>query len=164
MLVSVQEMTSAAVPPIETEGRPTFWLAPNPLPFNVTKPYTGEEGGVMLVMIGLNAVNNVVALLAIEVVTTTGSAPAGIVLGTTATIDVLLQLVIDAAGTPLKVTVLVPCVAPKSVPVIVTLVPTPPEFGERLMTLGIAPEVIETLSKVAVASVELSRLATARPM
>jgi len=163
-VVSVQEMTSAATPPTETEGRPTFWLAPNPLPFNVIEPSTGEEGGVMLVMIGLNAVNNIVALLASEVVTTTGPAPAGMVLGTTATIEVLLQLVIDDGAIPLKVTVLVPCVAPKSVPVIVTLVPTLPEFGERLITLGIEPEVIDTLSKVPVAKVEPLTLATARPI
>jgi hypothetical protein len=130
----------------------------------VIEPSTGEEGGVMLVMIGLNAVNNIVALLASEVVTTTGPAPAGMVLGTTATIEVLLQLVIDDGAIPLKVTVLVPCVAPKSVPVIVTLVPTLPEFGERLITLGIEPEVIDTLSKVPVAKVEPLTLATARPI
>jgi hypothetical protein len=63
----------------------------------------------MLVMIGLNAVNKVVALLGTELtVTTTGCAPAGTVLGTVATIDVALQLVIDAADTPPTVTVLVP--------------------------------------------------------
>jgi hypothetical protein len=48
---------------------------------------------------------------------------------------VALQLVAVAA-TPLKVTVLVPCVAPKFVPLMVTAVPTAPVFGVRLVILG----------------------------
>ena len=36
----------------------------------------------------------------------------------------------------LKVTVLLPCVEPKNKPVMVTLVPTAPEEGERLEMLG----------------------------
>ena len=46
-----------------------------------------------------------------------------------------LQLV-GVATIPLNVTVLVPCVAPKFVPVIVTEVPTVPEFGLRLVIFG----------------------------
>ena len=48
---------------------------------------------------------------------------------------VALQLV-GVATVPLNVTVLVPCVAPKFVPVIVTEVPTVPEFGLRLVIFG----------------------------
>jgi hypothetical protein len=48
---------------------------------------------------------------------------------------VALQLV-AAAVTPLKVTVLAPCVAPKFVPLMVTAVPTAPVFGVRLVILG----------------------------
>ena len=48
---------------------------------------------------------------------------------------VALQLV-GVATIPLNVTVLVPCVAPKFVPVIVTEVPTVPEFGLRLVIFG----------------------------
>jgi hypothetical protein len=48
---------------------------------------------------------------------------------------VLLQFVGDAV-TPLKVTVLLPCVPPKPVPVIVTAAPTTPAVGERLVMLG----------------------------
>src|SRR3954463_16238638 len=40
------------------------------------------------------------------------------------------------AAVPLNVTVLVPCVAPKLVPVIVTDVPTGPLVGERLVSGG----------------------------
>ena len=55
--------------------------------------------------------------------------------GTGATMLVALQLV-GVATVPLNVTVLVPCVAPKFVPVTVTEVPTAPELGLRLAILG----------------------------
>ena len=41
-----------------------------------------------------------------------------------------------AAFNPLNVTVLAPCAVAKFVPVIVTAVPTGPEFGDRLEILG----------------------------
>ena len=56
-------------------------------------------------------------------------------LGTGTTMLVALQLV-GVAAVPLKVTVLVPCDAPKLVPVIVTDVPTGPEVGFKLVMLG----------------------------
>src|SRR5437899_10119249 len=46
-----------------------------------------------------------------------------------------LQLV-GVAAVPLNFTVLVPCVAPKLAPVIVTDVPRTPDVGLRLVTLG----------------------------
>jgi hypothetical protein len=49
---------------------------------------------------------------------------------------VALQLVAVAA-VPLNFTVLVPWVAPKFVPVIVTDAPTAPDVGERLVILGV---------------------------
>src|SRR5437879_9844352 len=55
--------------------------------------------------------------------------------GTETMMLVLLQLV-GVAVVPLKRTVLVPCVAPKFAPVIVTAVPTGPEVGDRLVMLG----------------------------
>ena len=48
---------------------------------------------------------------------------------------VALQLV-DVAGVPLNVTVLVPCVAPKLAPAIVTVAPTGPCVRPRLVILG----------------------------
>jgi hypothetical protein len=48
---------------------------------------------------------------------------------------VMPQLV-GVATIPLNLTVLVPCVVPKFVPVIVTEVPTAPEFGLRLVMAG----------------------------
>src|ERR1039458_3414409 len=55
--------------------------------------------------------------------------------GTGATMPLALQLV-GVAAVPLKVTVLVPWLAPKFAPAIVTAPPTPPAAGVRLVTLG----------------------------
>ena len=55
--------------------------------------------------------------------------------------EVLLQLVIEVAVTPLKVTVLEPCEEPKLVPVIVTEEPTAPKVGLRLVIVGVASTV-----------------------
>jgi len=56
--------------------------------------------------------------------------------GTAATMDVALQLVIEVAAVPLNETVPVPCVFPNPVPAIVTLAPIAPELGDRLEMLG----------------------------
>jgi hypothetical protein len=62
-------------------------------------------------------VNNTVALLGSELtVTMTGPGPDTTLLGTVAVIWLPVQLVIEAAGEPLNVTVLLPWVVPKSVP------------------------------------------------
>src|SRR6187399_2867639 len=60
-------------------------------------------------------------------------APAG-----TGTTILVADQVVGVAGVPLKVTVLVPCVAPKFAPVIVTAVPTLPDVGDRLVMVGAA--------------------------
>src|SRR5262249_359011 len=44
---------------------------------------------------------------------------------------------VGVADTPLNVTVLVPCVAPKFVPVMVTDVPTAPEVGVSVLIIGV---------------------------
>lgn len=44
---------------------------------------------------------------------------------------------VGVAVVPLKVTALLPCVAPKFIPVIVTEVPTGPEVGDKLVMLGV---------------------------
>jgi hypothetical protein len=84
-------------------------------------------------------------------------------LGTVATISALFQLVIVVALVVLKATVLVPCVAPKFEPAIVTDAPAPPRFGEMPETNGVEPTVTETLSIVAVAELVLLPLVTAKP-
>jgi hypothetical protein len=48
-------------------------------------------------------------------------------------------MLVGVAAVPLNVTVLVPWVAPKVAPLIVTEVPTGPEVAERLLMLGATP-------------------------
>src|SRR6266704_1890798 len=67
--------------------------------------------------------------------TVTTTLPVVAPLGTGTTMLGSLQLV-GVATVPLKVTVLVPCVAPKLVPVIVTDVPNGPDVGFKLVMLG----------------------------
>ena len=69
--------------------------------------------------------------------TLTTTFPVVVPLGTGTTMLVALQLV-GVAAIPLNVTVLVPCDAPKFVPVIVTEVPAVPDKGFRLEMLGAA--------------------------
>jgi len=56
--------------------------------------------------------------------------------GTVVTTFVVLQLV-GVAASPLKVTVLLPCVVPKFVPVMVIETPGDPDVGDRLVMLGV---------------------------
>ena len=67
--------------------------------------------------------------------TVTTTLPVTAPVGTVTTMLVALQVVTPAAFVP-NVTVLVPCVDPKLLPVIVTDVPTAPEVGFRLAILG----------------------------
>jgi hypothetical protein len=69
----------------------------------------------------------------------------------------------EVAKAPLKLTVLVPCGEPKLEPVIVTDVPTDPRVGDRPVTKGVVPRMIDTLSSVTVASFVLSWLVTPKP-
>ena len=73
-------------------------------------------------------------------VTVTTTLPVVAPFGTGATIDVALQPV-GVAAVPLNVTVLVPCVDTKFVPVIVTDLPTAPEMGDKLLMFGVGSTV-----------------------
>jgi hypothetical protein len=68
--------------------------------------------------------------------TVTTTLPVVAPLGTGTEILLLLQLV-GGAGVLLNVTVLLPCVAPKFVPVMVTAIPAAPEVGKRLLMAGV---------------------------
>ena len=114
------------------------WLAPKFVPVIVTEVPNGPEEGLTLVMLGAWTTVKVTPLLASPpTVTTTGPvvAPAG----TGAMMLVALQFD-TVAIVPLKVTVLVPCEAPKLEPVIVMAVPTAPDVWLKLVMLGaVAP-------------------------
>lgn len=161
MLLSLQAVAVAATPLNKT------WLpleaVPKPEPLNMTLPPMGAAGGPKLVITGLIAVNVVAGTLAIELtVTLTGPAPEGTAAGTTATICELVQLVTVAAA-PLKVIELLPWVAPKFDPAIVTDVPTPPKLGDNPLIYGVVPTVIETLSNLPVVVLDEDPLPTASP-
>src|SRR6266478_4234489 len=95
---------------------------------------TGPDMGLRPVMLGGTLTVKFTPLLATPPTVTT-TLPVVAPVGTGTAMLVALQLV-GVAAVPLKVTVLVPCVAPKFAPAIVTDVPTGPDVGFRLVMLG----------------------------
>jgi hypothetical protein len=118
-------------------------VGPKPLPATVTELPTGAAVGDRLEIFGVGATaKGTPALATPETVTTTlpGVAP----VGTGTTIFALAQLV-GVPAVPLKLTVLVPCVVPKFVPVIVITALTAPDKGERFVIFGTGRTVKVTL-------------------
>jgi hypothetical protein len=97
-------------------------------------PATPDEG-LKLAMLGPGTVTVKVMPLLAAPPTVTTTFPVVAPAGTAATMLVAFQLV-GVAAMPLKVTVLVPCVAPKFAPLIVTGVPITPDVGFKLNMLG----------------------------
>jgi len=88
-----------------------------------------------LVMLGAGTTVKLIPLLDVpETLTTT--LPVVAPDGTVATMVVEFQLV-AAAVVPLNLTVLLPWLDPKFVPVMVTGAPTAPEVGDRLVMVGL---------------------------
>ena len=139
MLAALQLVGVAAVPLKVTVLDP--WEEPNEVPLIVTESPTAPDVGERLLIFGVTV--KVTALLAWPLtVTTTG--PVVALAGTGTAMLLALQLV-GVAVVPLKVTVLVPCVAPKVVPLIVTEVPTGPDVGERVFIFGVTVKVTPLL-------------------
>jgi hypothetical protein len=137
MLVALQLVGVVAVPLNVTVLVP--WDAPKFVPVIVTELPTGPEVGLKLVMLGAASTVKLIPLLATPDTATT-TLPVVAPAGTGATMLVALQLV-GVATVPLNVTVLVPWVAPKFVPVMVTNVPTAAEVGDKLVTANPASPV-----------------------
>ena len=132
MLFADQVVGVAAVPLNVTVLLP--WVAPKLLPLIVTAVATGPLDGERLVSVGVGETVNGSALLARPLTVTTTLpvvAPAG-----TGTTMLLADHDVGVAVVPLKETVLVPWVAPKLLPLIVTAVATGPLDGERLVSVG----------------------------
>src|SRR5207245_815065 len=132
MLVADQLVGVAVVPLNVTVLVPC--VAPKPLPAIVTAVATGLLVGDGLVIVGGTVTVKVTPLLASPPTVTTTlpvAAPAG-----TGTAMLVADQVVGVAATPLNVTVLVPLVAPKPVPAIVTAVATGPLVGVRLVMVG----------------------------
>src|SRR6266481_2190341 len=110
-------------------------VAPKFAPLIVTEVPTNPEVGLKLVMLGPGTVTVKFMPLLATPPTLTTTFPVVAPAGTSTTTLVALQLV-GVAVIPLNFTVLVPCVAPKFAPLIVTEVPTNPEVGLKLVMLG----------------------------
>jgi len=140
MLVAPQLVGVPVIPLKVTVLAP--WLDPKFVPVMVTAVPITPDVGLRLVMLGVAATVNVTPLLAtLDTVTTTF--PVAAPLGTGTTMVVALQLV-GVPAVPLNLTVLVPCVAPKFVPVTVTDVLANPDVGFRLVMLGVGATVNAT--------------------
>src|SRR5438093_11612638 len=133
MLVALQLVGVAAVPLNLTVLVPC--VAPKFVPAIVTDVPTTPDVGFRPVTLGPGTVTVKLTPLLATPPSVTTTFPVAAPLGTGTTILVALQLV-GVAAVPLNVTVLVPCVAPKFAPVIVTDAPTNPDVGFRPVTLG----------------------------
>jgi hypothetical protein len=131
MLVALQLLGAEFVPLNATVLPP--WEKPKLDPAMTTIAPMTPELGVRLLILGVTV--KLTPLLAAPLAVTT-TLPVIAPVGTNATILVASQLVMDVAVVPLNVTVLLPCVDPKLAPVIVTLVPTGPEVGDRAIMTG----------------------------
>jgi hypothetical protein len=118
------------------------WVTPKLVPVIITDAPTCALVGDRLVTLGSDATVKAMPLLA-TLPTVTTTLPVVALVGTVATMLVADQLVV-AAVVPLKVTVLVPFVPPKLVPVIVTDEATAPLVGERIVMVGVDNTVNET--------------------
>jgi hypothetical protein len=107
-------------------------VVPKFVPVMVTETPTAAEVGDRLVMLGAATTVNTLPLLATPPTVTT-TLPVVAPVGTVATMEVALQLVVVAV---VVLNFTVP-VVPKFVPVIVTEAPTAPEVGDRLVMLGV---------------------------
>jgi hypothetical protein len=113
------------------------WLPPKFVPVTVTEVPNGPDVGLTLVILGVGITVKVTPLLIMPPTVTT----MGPVVAPTGTVTIMLvELQFDtAAVAPLKATELLPCVAPKFVPVIVIGTPTAPVVWLKLVMLGPVP-------------------------
>ena len=142
MLVALQLLIVVAVVPLNVTVLVPC-VGPKLVPVIVTDAPTAPDVGLRLVIVGPDADPVTVKLTPLLATppTVTTTFPVAAPVGTFATMLVALQLLIVVAVVPLNVTVLVPCVEPKFVPVIVTDAPTAPDVGLRLVIVGVASTV-----------------------
>jgi hypothetical protein len=113
------------------------WVEPKFVPAMVMVVPTAPEGGDRLVMAAVGSTVNDLPLLDTPLALTT-TLPVVAPLGTDMLIEAALQLVIVVAVVALNFTVPLPCVEPKFDPAMVTVAPTTPEVGDRVVILGAA--------------------------
>jgi hypothetical protein len=111
--------------------------------------------GVRVVMLGgETTVKTVLAPVLLETPdTVTTTFPVVVALGTVVVMLVAVQFpAATVAVLPLNLTVLVPCVEPKLVPVITTVAPIAPVAGDKLVIVGVATTVNTVLAFVALST------------
>ena len=140
MLVALHAVVGAVVPLNLTVLVP--WVAPKFVPVITTDEPTAPEVGFSVVIVGAGVVTVKVTPLLACVPTVTTTLPVVAPLGTVTAMLVLLHEV-TAAVVPSNLTVLVPCVVPKFVPVIVTAAPATPEVGLRLVIMGAGVDTVK---------------------
>jgi hypothetical protein len=116
------------------------WVEPRFVPVITTDAPTAPDVSERDVILGVGSTVKLFPLLATpDTVTTTLPVPAPV--GTFTVIVVEFQQVPHGvAVVPLNLTVLLPCVSPKFVPVITTEAPTAPEVGDKLVIVGLQRE------------------------
>jgi len=114
------------------------WVEPKPVPAIVTNVPTVPDAGDRLVMVGTTVKFTPLLTTPPMVIT---MFPVVAPAGTGTMIDPVLQPV-GVAAVPLNVTVLVPCIAPKFVPVIATEAPTAPDVADKLVIFGAGNTVV----------------------
>jgi len=161
MLVALQLVGVAPIPLKVTVLVP--WLAPKLAPVIVTDVPTNPDVGFRLVMLGAGTVTVKLTPLLATPPTVTTTFPVVAPVGTGTTMLVALQLV-GVAAVPLNFTVLVPCVAPKFAPVIVTDVPTNPDVGFTLVMLGAGTVTVKLTPLLATPATVTTTLPVAAPL
>jgi hypothetical protein len=132
MTVVLFQLVGTALSPLNVKVLAP-WALPKPVPVIVTEVPGGPILGLKVAMVG--ATVKLTPLLAMPPTVTT-TFPVVAPGGTKTTMLDALQLIGTGARVPLKVTVLVPWLAPKFVPAIVTNAVTGPEAGFRLVMVG----------------------------
>lgn len=138
--VSLQLVGVAGVPLKVTVLEPC--VAPKCVPVIPSVDPTARELLSMLLMVGAVSTVNRTPLLLNPPPRETATLPVLAPVGTGTVMLVSLQLVGVASFEP-KATVLVPCVAPKLLPVMFTELPTTPEVGDRLEMAGTTVKLVE---------------------
>jgi hypothetical protein len=134
MLVADHDVGVAWVPLNFTVLMPC--VAPKFVPVIVTVAPTAPDVGATDVIVGDGATVNTMVALLLTPPTVATTAPVVAPAGTGVTM-LVADHDVGVAVVPLNFTVLVPCVAPKFVPLIVTVVPTGPLVGDRLRIVGV---------------------------
>jgi hypothetical protein len=148
IVVAFQRETDPAAVPLKVTVL-VPWLGPKPVPVMVTAVPTGPEFRERYEITGRGTTVKATGLLATPFTVTT-TLPLVAEGGTKAVILVALQLDAVPEFMPLNVTVLLPCVAPKLVPLIVIAAPVAPVDGVRLVIVGLKMVYVPLVTKLSV--------------